>query len=796
MELGREDDEFLRQCFGSVGSSFYTHFMVLTLEGFPPIIEAAGNVHWGWYFYFAAFILFSNVVLMNLVTGIVCESVVNNAKDMEAENTVYEEESKKFKEVLLDILTYYDLTPDKEIDKVMFACLFRDKGVREALNTLDICLEIEDSQLFDILDEDGSGTLSFDEFFSSLLRLRGSKETLHSLLVQADLIRGGQEIKRHVDEAEEGIAEYAKAISGALQTKMSQRIGKLREREHIRILQTLGRPAAHHAAAQRVKQFMPESTHSAALLDDEGVQEESSENNGSVEQSTAPAHDTSAASVHEDSSALPVSEPSAAASREGSKTAAEEHGTELGADAAIETLQADVDQVQLKRCGGDLDEAAPQTEQTATQAYNSPVESVLIDDGSQRAEIAQAAAERTEQPYNSDSMQVPDGETLTPNPESSYVDAAEEPGAPSGERSLERQAADQDHGDMPAKTKKASTPPGSAHNSNREANSAQLECDANSAQPGATDPAEKQLTAKGATSDAPVMVDSGRLQGLLELVEASSAQARGALDRLSSDLGTSRSRVQDLEARLAAVRMRNAVPKKEECAAEISLSDECEEDKALAASLKRAGIHAPPLPAVRLASVREFNFNHAARPTSPTPPPPPPPCADMADTFQSNSLSRHIPEQPHLSQDSRTSAVAAPAQEASVKPVVEIKITPPPAAAAPAPVASPAPTSPSPTSPAAMRAPTPTSAEQLSPAGSQEQGSPGRAQSSRMVQRRRLEAKFAAFGAETPEGKLASPTSPYKSRNQLLSAFHSHGPDAQSLAKAAIYESEDSEQGR
>lgn len=220
MELGQIDDPDLRDFFGSVGKSFYTHFMVVTLEGYPAVASAAGQQSAFWYVYIVCFILFTSMVLMNLVTGVVCDSVVNHARDEELASCVYEAESAKFKEVLEELLVSMGHSSEKEISLAEFKELIRSPPIREALNTLDICLEIDEEDLFQIVDEDGSESLSFHEVFSGLLRLRGSKDALHSLLVQCDLCRHSQRVRRELCASEESLGEYAESLIKHLGKKL------------------------------------------------------------------------------------------------------------------------------------------------------------------------------------------------------------------------------------------------------------------------------------------------------------------------------------------------------------------------------------------------------------------------------------------------------------------------------------------------------------------------------------------------------------------------------------------------
>ena len=83
MELGYE----VRQYFGSIGGSIFTHAKIITLEGFPSVVRAMGEVSAFWYIYTVLFITFSNVVFVNLVTGIIVENVSTTTRAEKMERT-------------------------------------------------------------------------------------------------------------------------------------------------------------------------------------------------------------------------------------------------------------------------------------------------------------------------------------------------------------------------------------------------------------------------------------------------------------------------------------------------------------------------------------------------------------------------------------------------------------------------------------------------------------------------------------------------------------------------------------
>mmetsp|Transcript_2189 Transcript_2189/g.4612 ORF Transcript_2189/g.4612 Transcript_2189/m.4612 type:complete len:725 (+) Transcript_2189:143-2317(+) len=233
LELGHLPD--LQKYFGSVGSSMYTHFMIVTLEGFPSVAKAAGEQCWIWYFYIVLVVVCFNVVLLNLVTGIVLEHVTRCGAD---EDRFLSQEASKFVEVLHNMFHWFHIRPS--LAKVCIcgaaysdgdaltceACgegrrqgidfeKWRDEiipnpSIREAMHIMDICLNVEDWQLWQAIDKEGLGVLSTDQFAMSLLRLRGTKDKLHSLLVQGDLLQGMRRESLRLEDAEQKLCAIGK----------------------------------------------------------------------------------------------------------------------------------------------------------------------------------------------------------------------------------------------------------------------------------------------------------------------------------------------------------------------------------------------------------------------------------------------------------------------------------------------------------------------------------------------------------------------------------------------------------
>jgi len=227
-QLGQEAS--LRDYFGSIDRSCFTHFMILTLEGYPAVAKAAGETSSIWYVYIVAFILFSSVVLINLVTGIVVECVCDKSREIELDCHELLVDAKRFHRVFGDCCIGAGVPTDEDIGLDQFRRLYRSQAVRAVLYALDISLDVEDFELFEIIDEDNVGSVTFDELIDALLRLQGSKDFVHSIFVQGALVRESKRLEDRLGVVEESLGKYSTTLREALKRRASGTLANLREK--------------------------------------------------------------------------------------------------------------------------------------------------------------------------------------------------------------------------------------------------------------------------------------------------------------------------------------------------------------------------------------------------------------------------------------------------------------------------------------------------------------------------------------------------------------------------------------
>jgi len=219
--------EELHQYFGTFGLALWSHFVIVTMETWPDVADAVLEVAsplWG--VYFVVFICVSSMSLMNLVTGVIAEKLLTTRDDPTPEVEVdllevFQKEKSAFKADLQELLP--------EVDKIeaeyFFFCLDSPK-IRSWLNKLQVSAELPPNDLFALLCSEKRTWLSVDELADGIFSLRGSSTRTHSLLLQQDLRRFGQEELASLEvlqrDVEEKTLEHLVSLQKNLEEELAQ----------------------------------------------------------------------------------------------------------------------------------------------------------------------------------------------------------------------------------------------------------------------------------------------------------------------------------------------------------------------------------------------------------------------------------------------------------------------------------------------------------------------------------------------------------------------------------------------
>merc|ERR1719238_2666542 len=163
----------------------FSLFCVMTLEGWPDmsrtLMHRSSGGGWATVFFFIIFVFFTNIFLLNLVTGVIVENVLLIAHQDEIEQVRREKKERDNKtQKLNEIFELADTDNSETVSREEFHSMLLNPDASAILRSLDIHIwDAED--LFDILDVDDSGEMDLKEFFEGFNRVKGTALDKHLL---------------------------------------------------------------------------------------------------------------------------------------------------------------------------------------------------------------------------------------------------------------------------------------------------------------------------------------------------------------------------------------------------------------------------------------------------------------------------------------------------------------------------------------------------------------------------------------------------------------------------------------
>lgn len=124
---------------------------------------------------FLVFLLLAHYGLLNIITGVLVETMLTAASQNE-EKILANLEAERLRTIdkLAEVFEIADENGDGTLTfEEVTAAFEQNEEVRELMRSLDLDLE-ESENLFAVLDADESGEVSIEEFFSGCFRLKGT----------------------------------------------------------------------------------------------------------------------------------------------------------------------------------------------------------------------------------------------------------------------------------------------------------------------------------------------------------------------------------------------------------------------------------------------------------------------------------------------------------------------------------------------------------------------------------------------------------------------------------------------
>mmetsp|Transcript_48958 Transcript_48958/g.141852 ORF Transcript_48958/g.141852 Transcript_48958/m.141852 type:complete len:600 (-) Transcript_48958:62-1861(-) len=223
----RENPKVVRW-FGTMPRSLFTLFQLMTLEGWPDIArETLDSSPWLTIFY-VAFILLTNITLLNTVAGVLVENVLKTSRMDEARQaTLQEQKMDMEREAVGEELENLDLNANGLLDLNELTAASADSEeaphLAKFLDLGGISPE-EAEELFRIVDITDEGTITYTDFVEAARRARGPIKSKHLVALKRDITRLSFEMDNVVS-----LLETVSERAGVLATAFSNDGGLSKE---------------------------------------------------------------------------------------------------------------------------------------------------------------------------------------------------------------------------------------------------------------------------------------------------------------------------------------------------------------------------------------------------------------------------------------------------------------------------------------------------------------------------------------------------------------------------------------
>eukprot|EP00931_Biecheleriopsis_adriatica_P056921 TRINITY_DN33762_c0_g1_i1.p1 TRINITY_DN33762_c0_g1~~TRINITY_DN33762_c0_g1_i1.p1 ORF type:complete len:621 (-),score=129.20 TRINITY_DN33762_c0_g1_i1:177-2039(-) len=212
--------EMLVESCGSLDRWMYTLMQVLTLDSWSGISRPMEKVVPNSWIFMYLYIALVAIVFMNLVTAVIVENAIENSKaDEEAQLVIKEEENRKLFKTFTQLFHVMDEDGDGTLTAQEFDNAFATPELERKLKLLDFKRD-ECIELFGLLDE-GDGSLTLEEFFYGLQQMKGEASAKEVFILQKYVDRIWNFLLQSSQEADEDSQALYKAL-GCMASRKSR----------------------------------------------------------------------------------------------------------------------------------------------------------------------------------------------------------------------------------------------------------------------------------------------------------------------------------------------------------------------------------------------------------------------------------------------------------------------------------------------------------------------------------------------------------------------------------------------
>lgn len=217
-----ESDEDVDYFFGTLPRALFAHFCIVTVEGWPDIASASMKYSSGWSLYWIFMIVLTNFCLVNLMVGVIVERIMNNAKAQETHLSSFMADLEQFRSTLRTLFEAADVDRSGDITRDEIRQLLSKNETNKIMGAFGVNLDVATPILHSIMEIDGDGPTSFEEFYDACVRLSGSRNDVHSLYVQNDVRSSHREMRARLGAIEARVDRLPQARQPVQDTFVDQ----------------------------------------------------------------------------------------------------------------------------------------------------------------------------------------------------------------------------------------------------------------------------------------------------------------------------------------------------------------------------------------------------------------------------------------------------------------------------------------------------------------------------------------------------------------------------------------------
>merc|ERR1719487_996126 len=197
----RDEDTAIDRNWGTIVKSMYSLFIVMMGDGWMDTADKPMEYIPETSIFFVLYICVTNFALMNLVTGVIVDKVLNTATETKLDSELEFADPKEEIEMLARAFETAQNDEGKLSAESLATGLRKGSPMEEALRALQVFLGSNSDMLFNVLDANDNGSISLPEFVDGISRMKGSTQSKHMFFVHSDLHTISKRVFGAVDAA-------------------------------------------------------------------------------------------------------------------------------------------------------------------------------------------------------------------------------------------------------------------------------------------------------------------------------------------------------------------------------------------------------------------------------------------------------------------------------------------------------------------------------------------------------------------------------------------------------------------